>query len=130
MGNGSSFVKYFFSDDNYVEENSLYSNDIKTLRLVASYCPHTVLRFLENKTLTEPISLTITGACLLADICGFTKFSGDLCKQGVSGIDILRRTTSTFLTKFIEIIYFYYGDGRQLNLFFLISFLLFYFSFL
>jgi hypothetical protein len=82
------------------------------LRLLSSYCPHSVLKLLGSKTITEPISETITGACLLADICGFTKFSGDLCQEGVSGLDKLRITTSSFLTKFIEIIYFYYGDGQ------------------
>jgi hypothetical protein len=49
---------------------------------------------------------------MLADICGFTKFSGDLCNEGVNGLDKLRRVTSSFLSKFIDTIYFYYGDGN------------------
>jgi hypothetical protein len=80
------------------------------LSSLASYCPHIVLTLLSHKPLLEPRSHRLTGACLLADICGFTKFSGDLCKEGVSGIDKLRRVTSSFLTKFIETIYFSYGD--------------------
>jgi hypothetical protein len=92
-------------------------NDLRMQRLVAPYCPHSVLKFLANKTLIEPISTSLKGACLLADICGFTKFSGDLCKEGGTGIDKLRITTSSFLAKFIETVYFYYGDGMPSLLF-------------
>ena len=82
------------------------------LSIISSYCPNLILSLLSLNHLSVPISYPITGACLLADICGFTKFSGDLCQEGVTGIDKLRRTTSTFLTKFIDTVYFYYGDGK------------------
>jgi hypothetical protein len=67
---------------------------------------------LTKAPLITPVSYGITGACMLADICGFTKFSGDLCNEGVNGLDKLRRVTSSFLSKFIDTIYFYYGDGN------------------
>ena len=50
------------------------------------------------------------GACLLADISGFTKLSGQLCSTGVRGLDDLRKATSTFLSKFISLVYAFGGD--------------------
>jgi hypothetical protein len=114
MGSGSSFLSQFSSSTVKSDRLSIHDNDRNDLRIqrfIAPYCPHHVLKFLGNKTLYEPISTSLKGACLLADICGFTKFSGDLCKEGGTGIDKLRITTSSFLTKFIETVYLYYGDG-------------------
>lgn len=126
MGNSANFVKYFYQNNN--DDGDICCRgfdgvkpDRKMYQFLASYCPHIVLQSLPQKPFNEPFSITIHGACLLADICGFTKFSGDLCSEGVAGIDKLRRTTSTFLTKFIEIIYFYYGDGKYLSYSFSLS---------
>eukprot|EP00602_Paraphysomonas_sp_CaronLab_P003109 CAMPEP_0185038434 /NCGR_PEP_ID=MMETSP1103-20130426/34075_1 /TAXON_ID=36769 /ORGANISM="Paraphysomonas bandaiensis, Strain Caron Lab Isolate" /LENGTH=1145 /DNA_ID=CAMNT_0027576861 /DNA_START=129 /DNA_END=3566 /DNA_ORIENTATION=- len=52
----------------------------------------------------------IKAAVLLADISGFTKLSGDLCLNGTHGLDDLRQATSSFLSKFISIVYAYGGD--------------------
>lgn len=96
-----------------IREND-YSDKInrRVLRTMTPYCPNIVLSLLNKKKVLSPISYSISGACMLADICGFTKFSGDLCQEGVSGIDKLRRITSSFLSKFIDTIHFYYGDGK------------------
>jgi hypothetical protein len=109
MGSGCSTTPKILG----LSENDF--DDLRVQRLVAPYCPHSVLKFLSNKTLTEPISTTVMGACLLADICGFTKFSGELCTEGGTGIDKLRIVTSTFLTKFIETVYLYFGDGMFIH---------------
>ena len=119
MGSGlsSSYNKFLSSTLLLKEtkENKKYQQTIQ--RLLSSYCPNLVLNFLNDKALISPISLSLKGACLLSDICGFTKFSGDLCCEGVTGIDKLRRTTSSFLTKFIDTVYFHYGDGKSLDCF-------------
>lgn len=54
---------------------------------------------------------TFTGACMLADISGFSKFSGAMCSKGVSGLDDLREATNGFLGHIVKIVYEFQGDG-------------------
>jgi hypothetical protein len=103
MGSGYSFSKLSFIE----------KSQIKSL---STFCPHLVLSLL-SRSLRDKIfskSFSVFGSCLLVDICGFTTYSGNLCKEGVTGIDKLRRTTSYFLSKFIEMIYWYSGDGKKI----------------
>lgn len=83
--------------------------DEMTLR---SYCPDIVLSKLNRRkdTKIEVEAKAARGACLLADISGFTKLSGQLCSTGVRGLDDLRKVTSTFLSKFISLVYAFGGD--------------------
>jgi hypothetical protein len=57
-------------------------------------------------------SYSFTGACMLADISGFSKFSGAMCSKGVSGLDELREATNGFLGHIVKIVYEYHGDGK------------------
>jgi hypothetical protein len=61
-------------------------------------------------------SITFTGACMLADISGFSKFSGAMCSKGVSGLDDLREATNGFLGHIVKIVYDFHGDGELLIL--------------
>ena len=62
---------------------------------------------------TEVRSFTFTGACMLADISGFSKFSGEKCSKGVSGLDELREATNGFLGHIVQTVYEFNGDGKQ-----------------
>jgi class 3 adenylate cyclase len=80
--------------------------------ILRSYCPDIVLSKLHRRrdTNIEVEAKVARGACLLADISGFTKLSGDLCSTGVRGLDDLRKATSTFLSRFISLVYSFGGD--------------------
>ena len=58
----------------------------------------------------EPSSFFFHGACLLVDISGFTRLSGEFCAQGKNGIDDLQLATNGFMGKLVEIIYECGGD--------------------
>jgi hypothetical protein len=61
----------------------------------------------------EVRSITFTGACMLADISGFSKFSGAMCLKGVSGLDELREATNGFLGHIVKTVYEFNGDGKS-----------------
>ena len=56
--------------------------------------------------------LSFYGACILADISGFTKLSSKLCDRGLDGLDDLHNAASGFLGKYVQIVYSYRGDGK------------------
>jgi len=95
----------------------LFSEDVS----LYSYVPNLVLRQIhmhtnadrnqEEDIYTVPMSSDFVGACLLVDISGFTKLSGECCGMGALGLDVLHQTTSGFLGKFIQTVYMYHGDG-------------------
>jgi class 3 adenylate cyclase len=58
----------------------------------------------------EPTSFFLSGVCLLVDISGFTKLSGDFCGMGKSGIDELQLATNGYMGKLVEIIYSFGGE--------------------
>ena len=53
----------------------------------------------------EPSSFFFQGVCLLVDISGFTKLSGDFCNLGKAGIDKLQLATNSYMEQLIEVIY-------------------------
>ena len=57
-----------------------------------------------------PSSISIYGVCLLVDISGFTKLSGDFCVQGKNGIDGLQLATNGYMGLLVETIYSHGGD--------------------
>ena len=65
---------------------------------------------IKGKDNVEPASFFIQGVCLLVDISGFTKLSGDFCGQGRSGIDELQLATNGFMGKLVNIIYAFGGE--------------------
>ena len=89
---------------------------------VFSFCPDTLLHILRNRTDALPASpptgggnnsFSFHGACMLADISGFTKFSSSMCRKGVRGLDNLREVTNGFLGYFVRIVYEHRGDGKS-----------------
>ena len=58
----------------------------------------------------EPSSFFLKGVCLLVDISGFTKLSGQFCEMGKSGIDELQLATNSYMEKLVQIIYTYGGE--------------------
>lgn len=85
---------------------------------ILSFCPDTLLTYLRNNPVvsgsgTEGVrSFSFKGACMLADISGFSKFSGAMCSKGVSGLDDLREATNGFLGHFVKTVYEHHGDGK------------------
>eukprot|EP01031_Cornospumella_fuschlensis_P031532 gene31532-38112_t len=82
---------------------------------ILSFCPDLLLTCLkENSPLSAEFSgvrsVHVKGACMLADISGFSKFSGAMCLKGVSGLDDLREATSGFLGALVKTIYEFRGD--------------------
>ena len=79
-----------------------------------SYLPNILLRNLLNdsKLGVTTKSIAFEGACMLADISGFTKLSGACCVEGSSGLDRLHDACSGYLGKFVQTVYTYNGDGR------------------
>lgn len=91
--------------------------DEKGADQILSFCPDLLLTCLKTQGPIRPHSTdvrtyTFTGACMLADISGFSKFSGSMCQKGVSGLDDLREATSGFLGHLVKTVYEYHGDGK------------------
>ena len=79
------------------------------------YCPDLLADVHNENTITadsKASCMYFWGACVLADISGFSKLSGALCSQGVGGLDELRATTSGFLGDLVATVYKYGGDGK------------------
>ena len=64
----------------------------------------------QGKDGIEPASFFLNGVCLLVDISGFTKLSGEFCNLGKGGIDELQLATNGYMGKLVEIIYTYGGE--------------------
>lgn len=83
---------------------------------ILPFCPDVLVKYLRKQPITNvstgPRRLTFRGACMLADISGFSKFSGAMCSKGVSGLDDLREATNGFLGYFVKQVYEYQGDGK------------------
>jgi hypothetical protein len=95
------------------------STDLESHQLdqVLPFCPDVLVTYLKRQPInsfsSEPRRLTFHGACMLADISGFSKFSGAMCSKGVSGLDDLREATNGFLGYFVKQVYEYEGDGTS-----------------
>ena len=84
-------------------------------KLSISFCANMLYCFLRDippDTPIKPTAVYFTGACLLADISGFTKLSGQLCQGGISGLDLLQVNMRDYIGKIIDIVYYYGGDGE------------------
>lgn len=109
--------------------SSLLGNgDEKGADQILSFCPDLLLTCLKKHGAPkahekELVTHTFMGACMLADISGFSKFSGAMCLKGASGLDDLRDATSVFLGHLVKTVYEFQGDGKSLLIYF--SFLLF-----
>jgi hypothetical protein len=99
-----------FAADNDVEE------DLTNADYVRSFCPNLLLSHLSTRPPEDIMQVSCTsfeGACMLADISGFSKFSGAMCSLGLAGLDDLHTATNEFLGHFVDIVYQYRGDGKR-----------------
>lgn len=97
-----------------------------------SFVPDVVLRFLlthshifnanrspvaSSRDSPKPVPcINLKGAILMADISGFSKFSGEMCARGLAGIDKLTEITNGFLGHFVQAVYDFKGDGKATRL--------------
>lgn len=92
------------------------ANDARILDQIRPYLPDLLVQYLKSNPIRkkekDPRVISFASACMLADISGFSKFSGAMCSKGVSGLDELRETTSVFLGEFVKCVYEYGGDGK------------------
>ena len=80
-----------------------------------SYVPEMLLSHLsrilkKTKPIIEAESFNFPGVCLLCDISGFTRLSGDYCNLGKNGIDGLQKATNGYMGRLVDTIYSYGGD--------------------
>jgi hypothetical protein len=89
--------------------------DSHNLDQILPFCPDILAEYLKRHPIKsgclEPRRISFSGACMLADISGFSKFSGAMCSKGVSGLDDLREATNGFLGYFVKQVYEFEGDG-------------------
>lgn len=85
---------------------------------IISFCPELLVNCIKNigpptqGESGEVKSYSFTGACMLADISGFSKFSASMCSKGVEGLDELRAATDVFLGHIVKTVYRFDGDGE------------------
>lgn len=80
-----------------------------------SFVPEMLLSYLvgminHDKTNFTATSFFFHGICLLVDISGFTRLSGQFCALGKNGIDDLQKATNGYMGRLVETIYRYGGD--------------------
>jgi hypothetical protein len=119
--------------NNFAKGNLFGVSDEKGADEILSFCPDlllTALKARDNQRIKSKMqaenvtSHVFQGACMLADISGFSKFSGKKCSEGVRGLDELREVTNGFLGYIVKCVYAYYGDGKApLAIAFLFTFL-------
>jgi class 3 adenylate cyclase len=63
-----------------------------------------------DKMNITPTSFFFHGICLLVDISGFTRLSGQFCAMGKNGIDDLQKATNGYMGRLVETIYKFGGD--------------------
>lgn len=91
--------------------------------LVKSFTPNSLLHIISADILYELFSemkvkcVKVYGACLLADISGFTKMSARHCQDGSRGLDKLHQATNGFLGALVRTVYSYGGDGNNITLY-------------
>lgn len=111
------YLKNKFSNYTAHISNMFGLGDEKGADQILSFCPDLLLTCLRENSPLNPDSeggvrsFTVRGACMLADISGFSKFSGAMCLKGVSGLDDLREATNGFLGQLVKTVYEYQGDG-------------------
>jgi class 3 adenylate cyclase len=67
-------------------------------------------RVARGKDYVEPTSVFMNGVCLVVDISGFTKLSGEFCLLGKAGIDQLQLATNGYMGQLVGIVHEYGGE--------------------
>ena len=87
--------------------------EVNAAEMSRCFVPEILVDYLKQqseKNALEPGSFFLQGVCLLVDISGFTKLSGEYCEQGKSGIDGLQLATNGYMGQLVETIYAHGGD--------------------
>lgn len=109
---------------NLLEFNEEDNNEIQInyLEMIASFSPDIVVNYLQEyptvlfTAQSTPITFSFTGACMLVDISGFSKYSAAMCAKGIKGLDELRMATNGLLSIFVKSVYEHEGDGKVIVL--------------
>lgn len=85
---------------------------------ISPFCPELVIEALRLKggEIRRPFKHPFVGACMLADISGFSAYSGQMCSKGVTGLDELRSVTNGLLGHFVRTVYEFGGDGKACSM--------------
>jgi hypothetical protein len=124
MKAGQNFYLKFYQEVQMFTPTNKRRSDASLTDFVIPFCPDILVDFIhenEGKEEAEASakdehrsqvrSFTFQGACVLADISGFSSFSGAMCLKGVNGLDELREATNGFLGHFVQLVYEFGGDG-------------------
>ncbi len=86
--------------------------DKREMEAALCFVPEILVEYLNKRNIRklEPTSFFMHGVCLLVDISGFTKLSGQFCDKGKDGIDDLQLATNGFMGQLVDIIYAFGGD--------------------
>lgn len=63
-----------------------------------------------GRDFVDPQSIFFTAVCLVVDISGFTKLSGEYCGLGKAGIDLLQLATNGYMGQLVEVVHEFSGD--------------------
>ena len=95
-----------------------------------SFFPDSLVSHLTSQQSTrQPFVSKLSGALMIADISGFTKFSSQMCALGAVGLDSLYNVTNDFMGLFVSVIYDHDGDGQYISAAFVEFLFFFYFVF-
>lgn len=111
------YLKYEYQNSTFVN-NLLEGGGFNHIEKLAAFAPDVVVECIKSRpnlfieASLEPPRFPISGACMLIDISGFSKFSASMCLRGAEGLDELRKTTSGMLGKIVKAVYEHEGDGK------------------
>lgn len=115
------YLKHQYQRNVNIVEGIDVADEINQIEKIAAFCPDLVVECLRQNSnmllgsLIHPPSFPLTGACMIIDISGFSKFSAAMCSKGVNGLDELRRATSGMLGLLVKAVYEHDGDGKLIS---------------
>lgn len=103
----TSSIRIFSTQTTMGRHHSAFDN-------ISPFCPNIVVHAIKKLggQWKEPFVYNVRGACMLADISGFSAYSGLMCSRGVTGLDELRSVTNGLLGHFVQTVYNFGGDGK------------------
>eukprot|EP00981_Chlorochromonas_danica_P003669 scaffold681_cov173-Ochromonas_danica.AAC.32 len=103
--NVASSIRIFSTQTTMGRHHSAFDN-------ISPFCPTIVVDAIKKLggQWKEPFVYNVRGACMLADISGFSAYSGLMCSRGVTGLDELRSVTNGLLGHFVQTVYNFGGD--------------------
>lgn len=111
------YLKQMTTKHSVSMKNIFQLGDMNGIMQLFSFVPNQVMNYISNNPYwfqeqSKVHKWSFVGACVLIDISGFTAFSGEMCSQGVAGLDELRQVTDEFLGKYVDMVYQFGGDGE------------------